>query len=70
MTKLSSAGYFLGQVADTIPVPGAASGVFIAFGVVPELAVAAVVANRAIAIWLPAPAGAHALLTLRRNASP
>ncbi len=35
-------GYFLGQVANTMPLPGAASsgmiGVFVAFGVAPELA--------------------------------
>jgi uncharacterized membrane protein YbhN (UPF0104 family) len=64
-------GYFLGQVANTIPVPGAASGgmigVFIAFCVAPEVAVAAVLTYRAIAIWLPAPAGAHALAGLRRT---
>jgi uncharacterized membrane protein YbhN (UPF0104 family) len=63
-------GYFLGQVANTIPLPGAAStgmiGVFVAFGVSADLAVAAVLAYRAIAIWLPAPAGAHALVGLRR----
>lgn len=65
-------GYFLGQVANTIPVPGAASGgmigVFVAFGVDAELAVAAVLAYRAVAVWLPAPAGAHALAGLRRSA--
>ncbi|MEA2168938.1 MAG: hypothetical protein QOF76_2238 [Solirubrobacteraceae bacterium] len=64
-------GYFLGQVANTVPLPGAASsgmiGVFIAFGVAPEMALAAVLAYRAIAIWLPAPAGAHALGGLRRT---
>jgi uncharacterized membrane protein YbhN (UPF0104 family) len=66
-------GYFLGQVANTIPVPGAASGglvgVLIAFGVEADLALAAVMAYRAIAIWLPAPAGAHALAGLRRSAA-
>jgi uncharacterized membrane protein YbhN (UPF0104 family) len=65
-------GYFLGQVANTIPLPGAASsgmiGTFIALGVDPSLALAAVLAYRAIAIWLPAPAGAHALVQLRRTA--
>ena len=65
-------GYFLGQVANTIPLPGAASsgmiGTFIALGVDPGLALAAVLAYRAIAIWLPAPAGAHALVQLRRTA--
>lgn len=66
-------GYFLGQVANTIPVPGSASGgligVLIAFGVAADLALAAVMAYRAIAIWLPAPAGAHALAGLRRSAA-
>jgi uncharacterized membrane protein YbhN (UPF0104 family) len=64
-------GYFLGQVANTIPVPGAASGglagVMIASGVAPDLALAAVMTYRAIAIWLPAPAGAQALAGLRRT---
>jgi uncharacterized membrane protein YbhN (UPF0104 family) len=64
-------GYFLGQVANTIPLPGAASagmiGVFATLGVDADLAVAAVLAYRAIAIWLPAPAGAHALAGLRRS---
>ena len=66
-------GYFLGQVANTIPIPGAASGgligVLIASGVAPDLALAAVMSYRAIAIWLPAPAGAHALAGLRRTAT-
>ncbi len=64
-------GYFLGQVANTIPLPGAAStgmiGVFVAVGVAPDLALAAVLSYRAIAIWLPAPAGVHALVGLRRS---
>jgi uncharacterized membrane protein YbhN (UPF0104 family) len=64
-------GYFLGQVANTVPLPGAAStgmiGVFVAFGVAPAAALAAVLAYRAIAIWLPAPAGLHALAGLRRT---
>ena len=64
-------GYFLGQVANTVPVPGAASGglvgVMLAFGVAPDLALAGVLAYRAIAIWLPAPFGAHALAGLRRD---
>jgi len=64
-------GYFLGQVANTVPVPGAAStgmiGVFIALGVAGDLALAGVLVYRAIAIWLPAPAGVHALAGLRRT---
>jgi uncharacterized membrane protein YbhN (UPF0104 family) len=66
-------GYFLGQVANTIPVPGAASGglvgVMLAFGVEADLALAGVLAYRSIAIWLPAPFGAHALAGLRREAA-
>jgi multisubunit Na+/H+ antiporter MnhG subunit len=66
-------GYFIGQVANTIPIPGAASGglagVLLAFGVAPDLALAGVLAYRSIAIWLPAPFGAHALAGLRRDAA-
>lgn len=51
--------YFIGQVANTVPVPGSVSGgmtgVLMAFGVPAELALPAVLAYRAIAIWLPAP---------------
>ena len=64
-------GYFLGQVANTVPVPGAASGglvgVMLAFGVDADVALAGVLAYRAIAIWLPAPLGAHALAGLKRD---
>jgi uncharacterized membrane protein YbhN (UPF0104 family) len=64
-------GYFVGQVANTLPVPGAASGgmvgVLLAFGVEADLAVAAVLAYRAVAIWLPAPLGLVALGSLRRT---
>jgi uncharacterized membrane protein YbhN (UPF0104 family) len=64
-------GYFLGQVANTVPLPGAASGgligVMLAFGVAPDLALAGVLAYRSVAIWLPAPFGAHALAGLRRD---
>jgi len=63
--------YFLGQVANTIPMPGAASGgmvgVLLAFGVEADLALASVLAYRAIAIWLPAPIGLAALGGLRRT---
>lgn len=63
--------YVLGQVANTVPLPGAASsglaGVLIALGGDPAVTVAAVMAYRVIAIWLPAPAGAHALAGLRRS---
>jgi uncharacterized membrane protein YbhN (UPF0104 family) len=61
--------YFLGQVANTVPVPGAASGglvgVLLAFGVAPDLAIVSVLAYRAMAIWVPAPIGLLALGRLR-----
>jgi uncharacterized membrane protein YbhN (UPF0104 family) len=64
-------GYFVGQVANTIPVPGAVSGgmvgVLLAFGVDPALALAAVLAYRSVAIWLPASVGLAALNGLRRT---
>ncbi len=63
--------YFLGQVANTIPLPGAASGgmvgVLLAFGVEADLALAAVLAYRSVAIWLPAPIGLAALGGLRKT---
>jgi uncharacterized membrane protein YbhN (UPF0104 family) len=63
--------YFLGQVANTIPVPGAVSGgmvgVLLAFGVDADVALAGVLAYRAVAIWLPAPIGLAALGGLRRT---
>jgi hypothetical protein len=64
-------GYFVGQVANTLPLPGAASGgmvgVLLAFGVEADLALASVLAYRAVAIWLPAPLGLAALGGLRRR---
>jgi uncharacterized membrane protein YbhN (UPF0104 family) len=61
--------YFAGQVGNTIPVPGAVSGgmvgTLLAFGVAPDLALSSVLAYRAVAIWLPAPAGLVALAALR-----
>jgi uncharacterized membrane protein YbhN (UPF0104 family) len=61
--------YFAGQVGNTIPLPGAVSGgmvgVLLAFGVAPDLALSAVFAYRAVAIWLPAPLGLAALGALR-----
>ena len=63
--------YFVGQVGNTLPIPGAVSGgivgVLLAFGVVPDLAVVSVLAYRAIAIWVPAPVGLLALSSLRRT---
>ena len=61
--------YFAGQVGNTIPIPGAVSGgmvgTLLAFGVAPDLALSAVLAYRAVAIWLPAPLGLVALGALR-----
>jgi uncharacterized membrane protein YbhN (UPF0104 family) len=63
--------YFVGQIANTIPAPGAASGgmvgVLLAFGVEADLALASVLAYRSVAIWLPAPLGLVALSGLRRT---
>jgi uncharacterized membrane protein YbhN (UPF0104 family) len=63
--------YFLGQVGNTIPVPGAVSGgmvgALLAFGVDADLAIVSVLSYRAIAIWVPAPVGLVALSALRRT---
>jgi uncharacterized membrane protein YbhN (UPF0104 family) len=63
--------YFLGQVGNTIPIPGAVSGglvgALLAFGVDADLAIVSVLAYRAIAIWIPAPVGLVALNALRRT---
>jgi uncharacterized membrane protein YbhN (UPF0104 family) len=61
--------YFVGQAANTLPIPGSVSGgiagVLIAFGVAPALAVPAVLAYRTIAVWLPTPAAIAAVPALR-----
>jgi uncharacterized membrane protein YbhN (UPF0104 family) len=61
--------YFVGQVANTLPVPGSVSagvtGVLIAFGVPVALALPAVLAYRAIAVWLPSPVAIAAIPALR-----
>jgi uncharacterized membrane protein YbhN (UPF0104 family) len=61
--------YLVGQVANTVPLPGTVSGgmagVLIAFGVPLELALPAVLAYRTIAVWLPAPVAVAALPRLR-----
>jgi uncharacterized membrane protein YbhN (UPF0104 family) len=63
--------YFVGQVGNTIPVPGAVSGgivgILVAFHVPADLALVSVFAYRAVAIWLPAPIGLVALSGLRRT---
>lgn len=61
--------YFVGQVANFLPVPGSVSGgiagVLIAFGVAPALALPAVLAYRTVAVWLPTPAAIAAVPALR-----
>lgn len=61
--------YFVGTLANTIPLPGAVSGsmiaVHVAFGLPLAVVVPAVLAYRAIALWLPAAGGSFALGRLR-----
>jgi uncharacterized membrane protein YbhN (UPF0104 family) len=61
--------YFVGQVANTLPIPGSVSGgmagVLIAFGVPAGLALPAVLAYRTIAVWLPTPAALASVPGLR-----
>jgi uncharacterized membrane protein YbhN (UPF0104 family) len=61
--------YFVGQVANTLPIPGSVSGgiagVLLAFGVPAGLALPAVLAYRTIAVWLPTPVAIAALPSLR-----
>ncbi len=61
--------YFVGQVANTIPIPGSVTGgmtgVLIAFGVPAQIALPAVLTYRTVAIWLPSPLGLAALARLR-----
>jgi hypothetical protein len=63
--------YFVGQIGNTIPIPGAVSGGIVggllAYGVQPDLALVSVLAYRAVAIWLPAAIGLAALGGLRRT---
>src|SRR5690348_16396751 len=67
-------GYFVGTLANTLPLPGGVGGVdggmigaFLAFGVDPGTAVLAVLAYRGIAFWLPTLPGAIAYFQLRRK---
>jgi uncharacterized membrane protein YbhN (UPF0104 family) len=65
--------YFTGAVANTIPLPGlvagGTTGILLAFGVEASLALPAVLAYRAIALWLPAVLGAAAMAGLRSTAA-
>ena len=67
-------GYFIGQLGNTLPLPGGIGGVdggligaFIAFGVDGGLAVVAVLVYRAFSFWLPTIPGAIAYLQLRKT---
>jgi uncharacterized membrane protein YbhN (UPF0104 family) len=67
-------GYFVGTLANTLPLPGGVGGVdggmigaFLAFGVDPGTAVLAVLSYRAIAFWLPTVPGLIAYFQLRRT---
>ncbi len=66
--------YFVGTLANTLPLPGGIGGVeggmigaFVAFGTPAAPAVAAVLAYRLFAFWLPTIPGAIAYLQLRRS---
>ncbi len=65
--------YFTGALANTIPLPGlvagGTTGILLAFGVDLSLALPAVLAYRAVALWLPAVLGTVALAGLRRTAA-
>ncbi|HEX8123062.1 MAG TPA: lysylphosphatidylglycerol synthase transmembrane domain-containing protein [Solirubrobacteraceae bacterium] len=65
--------YFTGMIGNTIPLPGLVAGgtigALVAFGVDAEVAVPAVLAYRAIALWLPAVLGSFALAGMRRSAA-
>ena len=67
-------GYFIGMLANTLPLPGGVGGVdggmigaFIAFGVDPSAVIVAVLAYRFFSFWLPIAPGAVAFATLRRT---
>lgn len=61
--------YLVGQVANTLPLPGSVSGgtagALIAFGVGPEFALAAALGYRTVAVWLPTPVALAAVPGLR-----
>jgi uncharacterized protein (TIRG00374 family) len=67
-------GYFVGMLANTLPLPGGVGGVdggmigaYVAFGVDPAAAILAVLAYRFVAFWLPIAPGALAFGSLRRT---
>jgi uncharacterized membrane protein YbhN (UPF0104 family) len=67
-------GYLIGELGGLIPVPGGIGGVdlglvgtLVLYGVGVTPATAAVLAYRAIALWVPSVVGAGAFVTLRRT---
>jgi uncharacterized protein (TIRG00374 family) len=67
-------GYFVGMIANTLPLPGGIGGVeggmigtLVAFDVSGGLAVVAVLAYRGFSFWLPTIPGAVAYVQLRRT---
>ena len=67
-------GYFVGLLANTLPLPGGIGGVeggmigaFLAFGVAGGLVVLAVLSYRALSFWLPTIPGTVAYVQLRRT---
>ena len=67
-------GYFVGMLANTLPLPGGVGGVdggmvgaLAAFGTDPGLAIVAVLAYRFFSFWLPIAPGAIAFASLRRT---
>jgi uncharacterized membrane protein YbhN (UPF0104 family) len=66
--------YFVGMLANTLPLPGGVGGVdggmvaaLVGFGAAPGLAVVAVLAYRGFAFWMPILPGALAWVSLRRT---
>ncbi len=66
--------YFVGQLANVLPLPGGLGGVeggmigaLIAFGTPSSLAILGVLAYRLISFWLPTAPGAFAYIRLRRT---
>jgi putative heme transporter len=75
-TAVIVVAYFVGMLANTLPLPGGVGGVdggmigaFVAFGVDFGYATVAVLAYRAFSFWLPTIPGALAYLQLRRTVS-
>src|SRR5439155_20446840 len=63
--------YFLGTMFNMLPLPGSLSGgligVLLALGAPAAPAIAAVLAYRSVAVWLPAACGIASLASLRSS---